>query len=87
MQKYISRIILIITFNIIQDINPIKAQKAGLIAFVILFLCKYSHINAHANGHKINHIGPKNIQIIIQMIHHRFHNLVHQNFLVHKMGR
>jgi hypothetical protein len=69
------------------DRNPIKAPKAGLIDFWTLFLCKYSHINAHANGHKINPIGQINIHVIIHMRHHQFHHLDHQNFLVHNIGR
>ena len=87
MQKYINNIMLITNFSKIQDMNHINAQNAGLIAFSILFLCKYSPIRAHQKGHKISHIGHANSQIAIQMIHHRFHRLVHQNFLVHNMGR
>ena len=87
MQKYINNIILTINFNIIHDKNHIKAQNAGLIDFSILFWCKYSHIKAHQNGHKIKPIGQINIPTIIHIMHPRFHRLVHQNFLVHNMGR
>ena len=64
-----------------------NAQKAGLIDASMVFLCKYSHIKAHQNGHRINPTGQKNIHIIIHMMHHRFHRLVHQNFLVHSIGK
>ena len=64
-----------------------KAQNAGLIDDWISFLCRYSHINAHQNGHSINPIGQANIQITIHAIHPRFHRLVHQNFLVHSIGK
>ena len=67
--------------------NHINAQKAGLIDVSILLLCKYSPIRAHQNGQRINPIGQKNIHTIIQIIHHRFHRLVHQNFLVHNIGK
>jgi len=87
MQKYINNIILTINFNIIHDKNHIKAQNAGLIDFSILFWCKYSHIKAHQNGHKIKPKGHENIQIIIHIIHHRFHRLVPQYFLVQSIGR
>ena len=71
----------------IHDKNHIKAQNAGLMDFCILFWCKNSQINAHQNGHKINPKGHENIQTIIHIIHHRFHRLVHQNFLVQSIGR
>ena len=87
MQKYINNIILTINFSQILDKNPIKAQKAGLIDFWICLLCKYSHTNAQANGHKINPIGQINVHVIIHMIHHQFHHLDHQNFLVHSIGK
>ena len=46
MQKYMSNMILTTSFSKIQEINHIKAQKAGLIEDFALFLCKYSPINA-----------------------------------------
>jgi hypothetical protein len=67
--------------------NHKNAQNAGLMAFSILFLCKDSPIKAHPKGHKISPKGQKNIHIIIQIMHHRFHRLVHQNLLVHNIGR
>ena len=82
-----NNIILTTSFNKIPEANPMKAQKAGLIDVWMLFLCRYSQINAPANGHKISQTGQANIQIIIPATHHRFHRLVHQNFLVHNMGR
>ena len=87
MQKYMSNMILTTSFSKIQEINHIKAQKAGLIEDFALFLCKYSPINAPANGHRINQTGHANIHIIIHIIHHRFPRLVHQNFLVHNIGK
>ena len=87
MQKYTSNIMLTINFSKTPEMNHIKAQKAGLIDDSKVFLCKYSPINAHQNGHRIMPIGQKNIQIIIHIIHHRFHRLVHQNFWVHNIGR
>lgn len=78
---------LAISFNKTQDTNPIKAQNAGLIEFFISLLCKYSHINAHANGPKTRPIGQANSQITIHTIHHRFHRLDHQNFFVHSIGK
>lgn len=78
---------LIMTFSKTPDTNHKKAQKAGLIDVWILFLCKYSHIKAHQNGHKINPIGQTNIPTIIHIMHHRFHRLDHQNFLVHNIGK
>jgi hypothetical protein len=53
----------------------------------ISFLCKNSQIKAHAKGHKINPIGQTNSQTTVHIIHHRFPRLVHQNFLVHNIGR
>ena len=82
-----SNIILTITLSKIPEANHIKAQKAGLTDVSILLLCKYSPIRAHQNGQRINQIGQANTQTIIHMIHHRFHRLVHQNFLVHNIGR
>ena len=82
-----NNIILTINFNIIHDRNHINAQNAGLIDFCMFFLCRNSHISAHQNGHKIKPNGQENIQITIQIIHHRFHRLLHQNFLVHNIGR
>jgi hypothetical protein len=67
--------------------NHIKAQNAGFTDVSKLFLCRYSHARAQANGHKINQIGHAKIQIIIHTMHHRFPRLVHQNFLVHNIGR
>ena len=78
---------LAINFNKTPDRNQINAQNAGLIDFFILFLCKNSPINAHANGHKINQMGHANSHITIHTIHHQFHRLDHQNFLVHTIGR
>ena len=75
------------TFNIVQDINPIKAQNAGLIHFLNDFLCKYSHIRAHKKGQNINHRGHKNSQKIIHIMHPIFPRFDHQNFLVQKIGR
>lgn len=75
------------TFNIVQDKNQINAQRAGLIHFCSDFLCRYSHIRAHKKGQNINHKGHRNNPTIIHIIHHRFHHLDHQNFLVQKMGR
>ena len=69
------------------ETNHMNAQKAGLIDAVMIFLCKYSPIKAHQNGHRISPAGQKNIHTIIHMIHHRFHRLVHQNFWVHNIGR
>ena len=82
-----SNIILTITLSKIPEANHIKAQKAGLIDVLIVFLCKYSQIRAHQNGHRIKPIGQKNIQTSIHIMHHRFHRLVHQNFLVHSIGK
>lgn len=82
-----NRIILAISFNNTPDKNQIKAQNAGLIDFLMFFLCKNSPIKAPANGHKINPIGHANSHIIIHIIHHQFHHLDHQNFLVHSIGR
>jgi hypothetical protein len=79
--------ILVIIFSNVHDKNHINAPKAGLIDFCILFWRKNSPTNAQANGHKINHTGQANNQIIIHMMHHRFHRLDHQNFLVHSIGR
>ena len=78
---------LAINFNKTQDANQIKAPKAGFMDFSILFWCKYSHINAHANGQRTSHIGQANNQIIIHIIHHLFPRLDHQNFFVHNIGR
>lgn len=78
---------LIASFNKIDEINQMNAQNAGLIDASKFCLCKYSHIKAQANGHKIRPNGQKNIHIIIHVIHHRFPRLVHQNFLVQIMGR
>jgi hypothetical protein len=80
MQKYINNIILTINFNKTQDANHMKAQNAGLIDEWIFLLCRYSHIKAHQNGHRINPIGQANTQMIIHATHPRFHRLVHQNF-------
>ena len=74
-------------FSNTPDKNPINAQNAGLIDVSILLLCKYSPIKAHQKGQIINPTGQANIQTIIHMIHHRFHRLVHQNFLVHNIGK
>ena len=82
-----SNIILIINFRNIHDTKPTNVQNAGLIAFLISLLCKNSPINDHANGHKIKPNGPKNNQTIIHIRHHRFHHFVHQNFLVHNIGK
>ena len=82
-----NNIILTISLSKTPEVNHMKAQKAGLIDAEMMFLCKYSPIRAHQNGHKINPIGHANIQTIIHMIHPRFHRLVHQNFLVHSIGR
>jgi hypothetical protein len=87
MQRYINKIMLTATFSIVHDKNQTKAQKAGLIDVSIVFLCKYSQIRAHQNGHRIKPIGQKNIQTSIHIMHHRFHRLVHQNFLVHSIGK
>ena len=87
MQKYTNRIILAINFNKIQEINPIKAPKAGFMAFCMLFWCRYSPINAQAKGHSINPTGQANNHITIPIIHHQFHRLDHQNLLVQSMGR
>ena len=87
MQKYMNNIMLITNFNKTPDMNHKKAQKAGLIEFSMLFLCKYSPIRAHQNGHRISPTGQTNIQINIHIIHPRFHRLVHQNFLVHSIGK
>ena len=78
---------LAINFNKIQEINQTNAPKAGFMDFCMLFWCKYSPINAHANGHKINQTGQANNHIIIPIIHHQFHHLDHQNFFVHNIGR
>ena len=78
---------LITNFSNIDEPNHTKAQNAGLIDASMLLLCKYSQINAHANGHKTNPIGQKKTQITIHIIHHRFHRLDHQNFLVHIIGK
>ena len=45
--------------------NHIKAQNAGFTDVSKLFLCRYSHARAQANGHKINQIGHAKIQIIV----------------------
>jgi hypothetical protein len=82
-----NNIILTTNFNTIHDTKPIKAQKAGFVDFCISNLCIYSPIKAQTKGHKINPKGKKNIHIIIPKIHHRFHRLVHQNFLVHSIGK
>ena len=74
-------------FSKTPEVNHIKAQKAGLIECWILFLCRYSPIKAHQNGHRIKPIGQTNIQTIIHIIHPRFPRLVHQNFLVHSIGK
>jgi len=78
-----------LTTNFIKtpDANQTNAQKAGLIDVWILFLCKNSPIKAHQNGHITIPTGQKNIQINIHIIHHQFHRLVHQNFLVHNIGK
>ncbi len=78
---------LAINFRMVHDKNHINAQNAGLKHFSKTFLCIYSHINAQMKGHVINQIGHKNNHIIIPIIHHRFPRFVHQNFLVHRMGR
>ena len=78
---------LVINFSRTHDTNHINAQNAGLIEVSMLFLCKYSHIKAHANGQSINQIGHIKIQTTIHIIHHQFHRLVHQNFWVHNIGR
>ena len=78
---------LVINFSRTHDTNHINAQNAGLIDAWILFLCKYSPIRAHANGHMISHIGQANNHINIHAMHHRFHRSVHQNFLVPSIGR
>ena len=80
-------IILTINFSKTPDANHINAQKAGFIDLSILLFFRYSPIRAHQNGQRINPIGQANIQTIIHMMHHRFHRLVHQNFLVHNIGR
>ena len=82
-----NNIMLTTNFSKIHDVNHMKAQNAGLIAFSTLFLCKNSPIKAHPKGHKISPKGQKKAHIIIHIIHHRFHRLVHQNFLVHSIGR
>ena len=82
-----NNIILTTNFNKIHDTNHKKAQKAGLIHFSILFLFIYSQIKAQMNGHRIKPTGQTNNHKIIHIIHHRFQYLVHQNFLVHNIGR
>ena len=78
---------LAINFNKTQDTNPINVQKAGFIDLFILFWCRYSHIKAHANGHRMSPTGQANNHIIIHTIHHQFHRLDHQNFFVHNTGK
>ncbi len=75
------------SFRIVPDKNPIKAQKAGLKHLSHFFLCIYSPTSAPTKGHHINHIGQKKSHIIIPIMHHRFPYLDHQNFLVPKIGK
>ena len=87
MHKFINKIMLTATFNIVHDKNQIKAQKAGLIHFLNDFLYKYSHIRAHKKGQNIIQKAHVNNQIIIHIIHQKFPRFDHQNFLVHKIGK
>jgi len=87
MQKYTNIIILTTNFNIIHEINHIKAQHAGLIDLFMLFWCKNSQISAHQKGHISKPNGQKNSHIIIHIKHPRFHRLLHHNFFVHSTGK
>ena len=78
---------LAINFNKTQDTNQRNAPNAGLIDFSISVWCKYSQIKAQANGQSIKPTGQANNHTTIHIIHHQFHHLDHQNFLVHNIGK